>query len=228
MAYEGFDPRFPVHNGGFGFSDAWAQGGFNVTASDYTVGGSSLSYAGLQTSGGSVSGGAFGELNGAVRTLAQAIGADDTTAYVSVLLRPRGTLNDGLDNGFFGLTLAGAQTLFIGKPGGGALTEYVIELGGGVGQVSSGTNVVVGETMFLVLRAQFLSGNDVLTLYTNVVPGDPEPASGAVKADVDLGITTVVGIFSTGAFGIDEIRIGTTYEEVTPASDVLFHDGFDF
>jgi hypothetical protein len=228
IVYEGFDPTFPVYNGGVGFSSPWAQGGFNVLAAGYTVSGASLSHPGLQTSGGRVSGGAFAEINGAVRSLAQTMGTDNTTAYVSVLVRPEGTLNDGIYSGFFGLTLntAGLETLFMGKPGGGVLEEYVIELGGGVGQVSSGASTVVGQPALLVVKAQFRPGNDVFTLFVDPVPGDPEPAVGATKADTDLGIVTAVGIFSSGAFSIDEIRIGPTYAEVTPVSDVIFQDGF--
>jgi hypothetical protein len=64
-------------------------------------------------------------------------------------------------------------------------------------------------------------------LYANPLPGDPEPAIGAVKADMDLGIVSVLGINSTGAFAIDEIRIATTYAAVTPRSDVIFANGFD-
>jgi hypothetical protein len=75
---------------------------------------------------------------------------------------------------------------------------------------------VVGHTALLVLKAQFLTGNDVFTLYTNPKPGGAEPSSGAVKSDVDLGSVSKIGIYSSGAFSVDEIRIGTTYEDVVP------------
>ena len=84
-------------------------------------------------------------------------------------------------NGFFGVTLKGSlfNDLFIGKPGGGALGQYVLETRGGSGQVPSGTSTDVGETALLVVKAQFQSGNDLFTLYTNPKPGEPEPSSGA-------------------------------------------------
>src|SRR2546429_8251236 len=44
-----------------------------------------------------------------------------------------------------------------------------------------GVSTVVGETTFLVLKAQFQSGNDIFTLYVNPVPGSREPAHGVVK-----------------------------------------------
>jgi len=222
IAYEGFSQSFPVYaSGGTGFSGAWRQGGFNAFASGYTADDSSLCHAKLPTSGGSVSGGAFSAINGAIRNLAQPIGADNTTVYVSFLIQPRGMLNEGIFGGFFGLTLNGSlgQDLFIGKPGGGALEQYVLETRGGFGQIPSGVTTVVGETTFLVLKAQFRSGADSFTLYVDPVPGRGEPASGVVKTDLDLGVVSALGIYSTGAFAIDEIRVGTTYADVTPKAD---------
>ncbi len=220
IAYDGFGQSFPMYaNGGTGFTGPWAQGGFNVFASGYTENQSSLSYPSLvDGSGGSVSGDAFAAINGAIRNLAQPLGADDTTVYLSFLLRPDGTLNDGVFNGFFGVTLKGSlfSDLFIGKPGGGALSQYVIETRGGSGQVPSGTSADLGKTALLVLKAQFLSGNDSFTLYTNPKPGDPEPSAGVTKSDLDLGTVSKIGIYSTGAFTVDEIRIGTAYEDVVP------------
>src|SRR5262249_38052571 len=132
------------------------------------------------------------------------------------LIQPQGTLDEGILNGFFGLTLniGFGEALFIGKPGGAR--EYVLETEGGAGQVSSGTPTVVGETALLVVKAEFLPGPDRFTLYTNPVPGDPEPTSGVVKADLDLGVVSLVGTLSTGGFAVDEIRIGTTYADVVP------------
>ena len=220
VAYEGFGQSFPIYaNGGFGFSGPWAQGGFNAFASGYTVNEDSLSYPSLQAGdAGSVSGGAFSAINGAIRNLAQPLGADNTTVYLSFLLRPDGTLDNGAFNGFFGVTLNGSLSndLFIGKPGGGAVDQYVIETRGGIGQVPSGTSADVGHTALVVLKAQFLSGNDIFTLYTNPKPGGSEPSSGAVKSDLDLGTVSKVGIYSSGAFTVDEIRIGTSYDDVVP------------
>lgn len=241
VAYEGFSLTFPSYDTGNGFSGAWAVGGFNAFAAGYTSSDGSLFYvnghgkaggqgngddanhgkAGLQTSGGSISGGAFSAINGAIRNLAQPLGTDNTTVYISFLIQPQGALNNGIFNGFFGLTLNGsfAQDLFIGKPGGGAVTDYVLETRGGFGQISSGIPAAVGQTALLVVKAQFLSGNDIFTLYVNPVPGQPEPATGAVKGDLNLGKVSAVGIYSSGAFALDEIRIGTTFADVTPAHD---------
>lgn len=106
--------------------------------------------------------------------------------------------------------------LFIGKAGGGVLDRYVLENRGGAGQFASETPVVVGDVALLVVKAQFLPGLDVFTLYSNPQPGKPEPSAGVTKSDLDLGTVSQIGIYSTGAFTIDELRIGTTYEDVVP------------
>jgi hypothetical protein len=141
--------------------------------------------------------------------------------YVSFLIQPRGHLNDGVFNGFFGLTLNGSlgNELFVGKPGGGAIEEYVIETRGGGGQIASGVPTVVGQTALLVVKAELLPGFDIFSLYVDPVPGRPEPDTPVVKADLDLGTVSRIGIYSTGAFAIDEIRIGTAYADVVPKGD---------
>ena len=221
VAYEGFGPSFPIYaNDGTGFGGPWTQGGFNAFASGYTPLESSLCSAKIKTSGGSVSGTAFSAINGAIRNLAFPLGQNNTTVYVSFLLQPQGTLHNGLFHGFFGLTLNGSlgNDLFVGKPGGGADGEYVLEARGGAFQVPSGTSAVVGRTALLVVRADFRPGKDLFTLYVDPKPSDPEPSSGAVEADLDLGVVSKIGIYSTGAFAIDEVRIGTTFAEVVPTS----------
>lgn len=233
--YEPFRLTFPSYNTGTGFSAAWTLGGFNASAADYRASDDSLSFSkgkkedkkdgddgkvGLETSAGSIIGDAFMEINGATRNLSSPLGADNTTMYVSFLLEPRGTLDQGLFNGFFGVTLNGSlgNDLFIGKPGAGAQDQYVLETRGGEGQVPSGVSTVVGKTVFLVVKAQFLPGNDQFTLYVNPKPGDSEPFNGVPKKDLDLGSVSKIGIYSSGAFAVDEIRIGSTFAEVTPAN----------
>ncbi len=222
IAEDSFTPSFPIYaNGGPGFGGPWRQGGFNAFASGYAARARSLCYPRLDVAGGSVSGEAFPSINGAIRDLAQPLGVTNTTVYVSFLLQPQGTLNDGVFNGFFGLTLNGSlgNDLFIGKPGGGALEEYVLEARGGAGQIASGTATVVGKTTLLVVKAQFMAGPDVFTLYTNPAAGRAEPTSNVVKTDLNLGAVPRIGIYSTGAFTIDEVRIGTTFADVVPVRD---------
>ena len=55
-------------------------------------------------------------------------------------------------------------------------------------------------------------------MYTNPTPGAAEPSSGTVKNDLNIGTLSSLVIYSGGAFSIDELRVGTTYADVTPAS----------
>lgn len=220
IAHESFVPSFPIYaNGGSGFAGPWEQGGFNAFASGYVPLDRSLCKARLRSDGGSVSAAAFQQINGAVRELAFPLSTG--TVYMSFLIQPRGTLHDGIFNGFFGLTLNGSvgNDLFIGKPGGGALAQYVLENRGGSGQVPSGASAKVGRTTLLVLKAQLQAGNDVFTLYVDPAVGKAEPANGVVKSDMDFGTLSHIGIYSTGAFAVDEIRLATTYAEVLPTGN---------
>lgn len=225
IAHEGFTPSFPIYaNGGSGFAGPWEQGGFNAFASGYVPLDRSLCHARLRSSGGSVSGVAFPAINGAVRNLASPLGAG--TVYVSFLIQAQGTLHEGIFNGFFGLTLNGSlgNDLFIGKPGAGAVSQYVLEHRGGFGQVPSSGSAATGRTTLLVLKAEFAPGNDLFTLYVDPTVGRAEPTSGVIKADLDLGTVSRIGIYSSGAFAIDEIRIATSFAEVLPSGDAPRND----
>jgi hypothetical protein len=204
--------------GSFGFATPWLPGGFNASIFDnYEVADDSLSFKQLRTSGGRVQSGPTFSLAGLTRDFNVPLGTSGTTRYYSFLLRPEGTLNEGLFNGFFGLNLesAGEPEIFSGKPGGGAIERYAIEDRGGGGQVASAVPVAVDETAFLVIKADFRAGADVFTLYVNPTPGAPEPAAGAVKTSA-FGTGSGFTLYSTGAFSIDELRLGTTYADVTP------------
>ena len=215
IAYEGFSmPLAPPFSGGSGFSGPWSP-----SLQGYSWSDSTLRINGLQASGGSVSGDASVTTGAFTSRDLATFFTFYPTVYVSFLLQPRGTLNEGIFGGFFGLILGGSSTdLFVGKPGGGAVDQYVLENVGGAAQVASGVSAVVGHTTLLVVKAQFSPGNDTFTLYVDPPLKGSEPASGAVKSDLDLGTLTSLGIYSGGAFAIDEIRVGTTYADVVVPS----------
>ncbi len=127
-------------------------------------------------------------------------------------------MNEGQFNGFFGLYLNASTTsdLFIGKAGGGTLDEFVLESRGGLLQRHSDATTTVGEEYVLVVRADFFAGNDRFTLYVDPSAGDVEPLEGTIKFDSDVGTVNGLTIYSTGAFSIDEIRIGYSFAEVVP------------
>jgi hypothetical protein len=225
--YEGFDyevtPPFELagNNGGTGFSTAWESGGFNAgISSNYLLEPGSLIYPGLATSGNYVTSAAVDGIAGITRELSTPLGAANTTRYISFLLRPEGNVGGG----FFGLVLEDVNEpeLFVGKPGGGNLDDYVAENRGGALQVTTGAAATVGETTLIVIKAEFTSaGNDIFTVYVNPTVGGPEPIMGTVKNDANVGIVSGLTIYSSDAFSIDEIRIGTTFGDVTPGTPVV-------
>jgi len=154
---------------------------------------------------------------GLTRDLATPIGAAGAPRYYSFLLRPEG--QGGAFNGFFGLNLElpTEPELFVGKPGADFITQYVIADRGGSGQHPSPAPVVIGQTALLVVKAEFMDFSDRFTLYVNPVPGGPEPLVGTVKFDSNLGTVSGFTIYSTVVFSIDELRLGETFADVTPA-----------
>ncbi len=224
LAYDGFDYA-PTGSdllgdaGGFGFSTSWRSGGFNASNhTNYDIQGGSLSFGSLQTNGNQVQTSSSQAIAGLTRDFNAPLGAPGTTRYFSFLLRPEGTLNAGAFNGFLGVVFEQPfePELFIGKPGGGAVNRYVLEDRGGSLQVASTLAPVVGETVFFVLKAAFAAGNDQFTLFVNPVPGAPEPSGGVAKNNSDVGNVEGLTIYSTGAFSIDEFRLGESFADVTP------------
>jgi hypothetical protein len=212
-------------SGGAGWAAAWAAGGFNASFSNnFDISSGTLTYPGLESSGERVSSGPQNAISGISRPLAIPIPAavnQTTTRYLSVLLRLDSSLNVGAFNGFFGVYLDGGgindDDLYIGKPGGGALAQWVVETRGGAGQVSTGKAVVSGQTTLLVLKADLRTGADTFSLVANpTLPGAEPAVYDAVKSGFDLGQLNGITIYSAGHFSVDEIRWGETYADVTP------------
>lgn len=210
--YEGFDYSVPPalligKNGGTGWNGAW-DGYYGV---DVNVG-AGLSFGGLSTvPGGAVSDPPNPGFNSFYfRTLAEPLGADNTTVYLSFLLRPSAGF------GFYGgVNLEG---LFVGKSG--PVDNYSIEDSHGIDQ--SPVAAAAGTTVFLVLRAEFGALEDKFSLYVNPTPGGTEPLTpDAYKSGFDsVGTIERLYINNAGGWTTDEIRIGATWAEVTPLSAV--------
>jgi|GEM_PF-1845201 len=200
-------------NGGYGWAGAWYQGGYNASQAVNVVANGPLSYPSLLTTGNQATAVATSLINGVERDLASPISSG--TVYMSFLIEPLGTLNQGNENGFFGVYLHGsANDVFVGASG---TSNYTVQQRGGIGSVLTPDAPVVGQTEFLVLKAQlFTSGNDIFTLYNNPTPGALEPSSGAVMQDISIGTLSGLVIYSGGAFSIGNLRLGTTYADVTP------------
>lgn len=213
-AYEGFQytagSSINGQNGGSGWSGGW----FTPGGLDATTSATGLSFSDLLVSGGgATTAGSQPPNQGSsvafwLRSLSTPLGADGTTAYLSFLLQP----NSGF--GFYGGVNFG--NVFIGRSGNQA--DYGLE--GPTNDLSlSNVAVAQGQTVLLVLEAQFQAGNDQLSLFVNPVPGAPQPATpSAVKSNVDVGTVSSIAINNYGGFTTDEIRIGSTFASVTPAA----------
>ncbi|HEX8203061.1 MAG TPA: PEP-CTERM sorting domain-containing protein [Isosphaeraceae bacterium] len=225
IAYDGFANGTPGldlvgNDGGTGFNSPWLPGGFNASQfANYDIGAGSLASNNLSTSGNRATTASTTSIAGLRRVLSRTIGPNETF-YLSVLLRPEGTVGEGAFGGFFGLYLdstnGDANDLYLGKPG--EFNQYALETRGGTGRSLSNFTAVSGQTTLLTLKGELRTGTDLLTLWVNRPLGGGDPTSfDAQKADLDLVSFNALVIYSTGAFSIDEIRIGQTYADVTPA-----------
>ena len=213
--------------GGEGFGGAWKGGIYRGAYSLVrpTVQFTGLTYPGLRSQPGGVRVGATDSLLMSQRLLPEEVKRGLTNGavfYLSVLMRPEGKLNEGALNGYFCVGLDGENDgVFMGKPGADRMDRYVVETQGGMGQVASDVSPKVGETALLVMKVEIREGNDRITLFVNPTPGKPEPATGVVKQDTDLGDLKGVALYSTGAHVIDELRVGGSFASVVPEDPSL-------
>ena len=247
--YEGFDylPAEGVllgRSGGEGFEGAWIPAGFNARNPEaYRIIPGSLAASGLPPGTSHVRTEAsptierqfpfegfpgtitYQPIKGIGRRLADPIEADETTTlYIAALLRPEQAVGEDLFGGYVGFYLDGTgnNDLFVGV-GGTNQPNYCLENRGGDGQVISEHIAEAGRTDLLVVKAEFRPGPDVFTLYVNPDPRAPEPLSGTVKRDLDLGRVDQLVLYSTGAFSIDEFRIVDSFSALAdyPSPDEL-------
>jgi hypothetical protein len=222
IAYEPFDypldAQFVGGTNGFGFDEPWRPGGFNARLFKLAkMKPGALAYPGLATKGANhlqidaVPDGIAG-IHGVARLLSTNLALPGAKFYLSFLHRPEG------DAEYSSVVLGTGENseLSIGKSG--SVRQYHISQRGGVGRVFSGVEPVVGKVVFLVVKLEFKNGPDRFTLYANPAPGKPEPATGAVKDDFDLEFAEGITLYSRGAWSVDELRLGHTWEDVTPAA----------
>jgi len=225
-AYEGFsDYSIGANvwglNGGTGWGGTGWGGDWWDGRLDLQVTAPGLTYAGLPTTPGAATAAgapATPPPSGTwvawyTRLLSAPVGLDNSTLYLSFLLRPE--LGQPLSD-YGGLNIG---DLFIGKSGinGGSDPRYGLE--GPTDSVApSGVAASPGETVLLVLKASFLPGNDRFDLFVNPLPGWLEPTTAdATKLNRDLGITTFIAVNNAGNWTIDEIRIGDSFATVSGA-----------
>ena len=196
-------------NGGSGFTSVWRGGG--------TVGAVGQTYPGLFTDGGGFV--SNGDNSGNYRDLGTSYGADGTTIFVSLLISAQAGFSNTNPH-YAGLSLLsggdGNERLFLGQTFQSG--NYGFERNGAVAQVS-GEPVSTAST-FLVAEINFLAGADTVSLYINPTVGfaapDVIPTTNSV-ADFNFDRIRIQSGFNTAPFKFDEVRIGTTYADVSPA-----------
>jgi hypothetical protein len=219
--YDGFGgyatgESLPSLGGGYGWNGAWGGGGLDVT-----VTAPGLAFPGLATSAGAATSSApvMNTVAWYWRDVVPGIG-DGTTFYLSFLLRPEIAISD-----YGGLSIYGsAGNIFVGESGTAAGDSHAYGLEGNVaGAIIASSSVIAspGETALLVLKATLGVGPDLFELFVNPLPGSSEAdnvvaASFGTALGLDLGSLSFIAINNEGNWTTDEIRIGASFESVTP------------
>ena len=210
VTYEGFDYNSDANldrlDGGTGFKDGWAVKTMNAPIKINAEG---LTYPGLLTTGKSAR---FEILHdeaekrnpthtSVLRHLASTYGKPGTEVWTSFLIRPiRNTYT----------TTISYSRISAGKSYG----AYSI----------AGVPAEDGKTYLVVTRSNFQNGPDLLTIWVNPTPGKMPLDSEAtiVNRQEDNGESDLLSIseeaYYKGATDIDELRMGPTYESVTPVA----------
>jgi hypothetical protein len=206
----GYPPGLDLagHNGGNGWTGAW----FNQGGAPTLTTAADLSFSDLAVTPGAATTPTGNGITTYPRFFPNNLGADSSTLFLSFLLRPEAGFGE-----YGGMNLGG---FFVGKSG-LPVTTYSLE-GGSVGNVAA-SNVVAqaGTTVFLVMRGQFQAGNDIFDLFVNPEPGLALPAAAdatLTNVDLDLFANNFLYINNPGGWTIDEIRLGATFADVSPAA----------
>ena len=139
--------------------------------------------------------------------------------YYSILIRPD---NAPTTTNYYGLELytsLGNGNVFVGKNGAGL--NWGLQQNSN--QVFSSVACSISQTVFLVVRGEYTPSNsNTFRLYVNPTPGAPEPGTADAIITANLGTQNGLNL-TTGNGGLatfDELRIGTSYADVTPAVTV--------
>ncbi len=208
-------------NGGSGWNTGWSGGGFNLQMNGRSL---SDSTGQLLESGGSVRLNLTTTFSTTIseRETTASHGNDGTTTWLSFVVEPGDTglaSHMGLEFGSTGVDVA-----FAGYNGTGFVLE---EAGGASRQTVAGLSAVSGQSFFIVLRIDAVLGNDTITMYVNPTPGlaSPSTAYSVTKTNLDLGNWTRFAIAGGRGTSVnnaffDELRIGTSFADVSPALSV--------
>lgn len=146
------------------------------------------------------------------RKLGISLGQNGTTRYLRFLLRanyPQGSLWP--TGSYLGLELrSGTEPrVYVGK---GTSGTFAIGTAAGSGYVNAPGTFVASTTYVMVLKMQFQSGNDILTLYVDP-SSSQEPASGTTRTDLDLGQPDIMAVRGNLSMSVDDIVVADTYAD---------------
>jgi hypothetical protein len=174
-----------------------------------TYQGSGQHYRYIDTSAGSLAA-AAGVLDGSNN-----IGADGSTVWMSFI-----GYKDTASWGGVSPYRDGSEQHFIGHNGGGTHNWGVIPYGDGGGGIHSSTKSAHTDSL-VVLKWDFTSGTDTTQMWVNPVIANGEAGLGAA----DVTVTRTGFSFNRirlgnggGLLTVDELRLGTTFADVTPTS----------
>jgi hypothetical protein len=221
IAYEPFEypeaAALTGQNGGRGFASAWEPGGFNATKSDvFHMRPGALSFSNLAVSGANhLSIEAPGEGDSSICGVGRFLGIDlampGSVYYLSFLYRT------DAEGGYGSLVIGSGHGRELGIGRSRSAPQFHLAQRGGLGRAYAEDEAVVGQTVFMVVKMEFMEGPDRFVLFMNPRPGHPEPPTGVIKEDMDLGPATHFFLYSRSAWSVDEIRLGKTWADVTPA-----------
>lgn len=204
----------------------WSAGSGTGGGSAYVSSSAALSYAGLDIGGGrglvQPQGGTA--RNRGVPFTPQTLGAANPTVYASFLLQPKTTPTSTRLIAYL------QSSTSAGTPSAGVFINTSLQL-----QVSRNTTtpaasttsaLSLNETYFVVFAYKWNSGtgNDQVALWLNPTPGSSEPAP-IISTTTGGGDVSALAAFflavpgsSTGSTNwVDEIRVGLSWADVTPA-----------
>jgi hypothetical protein len=195
-------------NGGTGFTGAFTGTG-SVTAPGLQF--PNLITVGNKFTTASSNGGAFRTIN--------PIDTNSGTIWVSFLESTNGTVADYAGLSFFN---GGTEELFLGKPS--STTNYGFDVSGVAGGANnSAAAPALATASFLLYRISFSSLGETVDFFANNSPGTTPTTptiSFAVPEGSFLSTFNTIRIQSGNqAANFDEVRIGTTYADVSPVPE---------
>ena len=227
-AYEGFNyPRGTVltgNSGGAGWANKWNEYLYSSNTAYDVVASGSLGYGKLVHTGNRLV--TTGEYDFMDRTSSNQGGVPGTTTYVSYLIRQEAVGNGGgyklPDYGGLELDDSAGNSVFVGKPQDGNYSDFGIENLANSAQASSTVKAQFMQTYLIVAGISWgAGGNDTVSLYVDPASlGGAAPPKASAVMKVKLNELSDVGISAgtNATWGFDEIRVGTSFADVTPVS----------